>query len=189
MLPSHRWSFWCLYFANGNFPFSSTSICSEAVCYLNLLLWLFICIFAMLYCLPFSPLGPPLFYIEFLFLLPLLSLASLKAQSCKVLSTRNKQQRLLSPLSGLQLKREIQTICICKTFAGREQEEGGAVTHAGSSPASPAAPDLFLLARTAGATGPCVWWGCVEVACWNFMPWREILTVVRWHSESGPSWT
>lgn len=161
MLPSHRWSFWCLYSANGNFPFSSASICSEAVCYLNLLLWLFICIFAMLYCLLSFPLGPPLFYIEFLFLLPPLCLASLKAQSCKVLSTRNKQQRLLSTSSGLQVKREIQSICIFKTFAGREQEEGGAVMHSGNSLASPAAPDLFLVVRTAGATGQCVWWeGC-----------------------------
>lgn len=169
MLPSHRWSFWCLYFANGNFPFSSTSICSEAVCYLNLLLWLFICIFAMLYCLLPSPLGPPLFYIEFLFLLPSVCLASLKAQSCKMLSTPSKQERLLSTCSGLQVKREIQSICILKTFADREQMKGGAVPRSDNSPTSPVASHLFSVAKTAGDTRQCIWWGSV----WK--SWVEIL--------------
>lgn len=71
----------------------------------------------------------------------------------KVLSTRNKQQTLLSTLSRLQVEREIQTVCIFKTFAGREQEAGGAVTHSGNSLASAADPNFLLVVRTAGATG------------------------------------
>ena len=103
----------------------------------------------------FSPWPPTLLYWIPIFAA---SILIMKAQSCKVLSTRNKQQRLLSTSSGLQVKREIQAICIFKTFAGREQEEGGAVTCSGNSPASPAAPNLFLVVRTAGATGQCIWW-------------------------------
>lgn len=134
----------------------------------------------MLYCLLSSPLGPPLFYIEFPFLLPPLYLASLKAHSCKVLSTRNSQQRLLSTSSGLQVKRVIQTICIFKTFAGREQEEGGTVTRSGNSPASAAAPDLFLVVRTAGAAGQCVWWGRLWESCVEIL-WHD----VKYSQQSG----